>query len=76
MSFERRNNNHGNSYDSSTKADAGIQLTLPASFSGHPVGTNPNILSGIFEEIIPANPNDPGAEVIITRAKWELKKAK
>ena len=74
--FERRNNIHGNSSDSSILNDAGIQLTLPASFTGHPVGANPNILSGTFEEIIPANPTDPGGEAIITRARWELKKVK
>jgi len=76
MSFERRNNIHGNSSDSSIKSDAGQQITLPAAFAGHPVGPNPNILSGTFEEIIPPNPDDPASQAIITRAKWELKKVK
>lgn len=76
MFYERKNNIHGNSSDSSTNQDAGIQITLPASFTGHPVGNNPNILSGKFEEIIPPNPDDPASQAIITRARWELKKTK
>lgn len=76
MSFERKNNIHGNTFDSSTKTDAGFQVTLPADGKGYPVGNNPNILSGKFEEIIPPNPTDPASQAIITRAKWELKKVK
>jgi len=76
LSFERKNNIHGNTFDSSTKSDAGIQLTLPAAFKGHPVGADPNILIGTFEEIIPPNPTDPASQAIITRAKWELRKTK
>lgn len=75
-SFERRNSIYGNSYDSSTKDDAGIQITLPARSAGYPVGINPNILSGTFEEIIPPNPNDLAGQEIITRAKWELIRAR
>jgi len=74
--FEKRNNIHGTSSDTSTLHDAGFQTTLPADFNGYPIGANPDILSGTFQEIIPANPDDPAHEVIITRARWELKKVK
>ena len=72
--FEKKNNIHGNTSDSSTLNDAGFQVTLPADAKGYPVGNNSNILAGKFEEIIPPNPNDPASQAIITRAKWELKK--
>ncbi|MES1214490.1 MAG: hypothetical protein ABUT20_03150 [Bacteroidota bacterium] len=74
--FEKRNNIHGNGSDTSMLEDAGFQTILPADATGHPVGNNPNVLSGVFEEIIPANPQDPAGEAIITRARWELKKVK
>ena len=74
--FERKNNIHGNTSDASTSNDAGIQITLPADAKGYPVGNDPTILLGIFEEIIPPNPTDPASQAIITRAKWELKKTK
>ncbi|MGH2647078.1 MAG: hypothetical protein ACRDE8_05895, partial [Ginsengibacter sp.] len=76
FSFERNSTILGHSYDSSTREDGGIQITLPAGVTGHSVGINPNVLSGTFEEIIPANPNDPSGAEIITRARWELKKVK
>lgn len=73
--FEKRNNIHGNTSDTSSRDDAGFQVTLPANAAGYPVGNNPNILSGTFKEIIPPNPDDPAHEAIITTAKWELKRA-
>ncbi len=75
-SFERNDQILGHSKDSSAKEDGGIQITLPAGFAGYPLGINPNLLIGKFEEIIPANPDDPTHAEIITRAKWELKKVK
>jgi hypothetical protein len=63
----------GNSSDTSSGLVDGLSLTLPPTFTGHPVGNDPNVLSGTFEEILPA-PNDPGGGAIITRAKWNLKR--
>jgi hypothetical protein len=75
-SFLKVNNIYGNSSDSSTTDHPGIQIDLPASFTGHPVGTNPNILSGTWREVIPPNPSDPSSAEITTEGKWDLKKAK
>lgn len=58
-----------------TSEHPGIQINLPANFTGQPVGSNPNALSGKWEETIPA-PNDPGGGEIITRATWDLKRNK
>ena len=58
-----------------TNENLGTQINLPANFTGQPVVGNSNVLSGKWEEIIPA-PNDPGGGEIITRATWDLKKTK
>lgn len=63
----------GSTVDSLTGGNPRLQLTLPANFTGYPVGNNPNILSGKWDEIIPA-PNDIGGGDIIIHSKWELKK--
>ena len=60
--------------DTLTGENPRIQLTLPANFTGHPVGNNPNVLSGKWDELIPA-PNDPGGGDIIIRSKCDLKKS-
>lgn len=58
--------------DASVNDREGIQINLPANFTGHPVGNNTKVLAGSWQEIIPA-PNDPGGGEIITRATWDLK---
>lgn len=71
ITHEVRNNIHGNTNDQSVSDHQGIQITLPPTFTGEPVGNNPDVLSGTFSEIIPA-PNDPGGGEIITTATWNL----
>lgn len=73
ISYEVKNNIHGNTIDNSVNEHPGIQITLPAGFQGQPAGNNPKILSGVFEETVPS-PNDPNGGVIVTKAKWDLKK--
>lgn len=73
ITYDVKNNIHGNTHNTSVTDRLGGQLTLPANSKGEPVGRNPNVLTGIFEESIPA-PNDPGGGAIITRATWNLKK--
>ena len=73
ITYTVKNNIHGNSNNTTTNNHQGIQLTLPANFTGQLLGRNPNVLTGTWEEIIPA-PNDPGGGSIITRATWNLKK--
>jgi len=75
MVFETKNNIHGNGSNQEPNDQQGKQITLPANFTGEPVGNNPAILSGVFNEVIPA-PNDPGGGDIITKATWNLKKVK
>jgi len=75
LTFDVRNNIHGNTHNTSVLEHQGIQITVPANFTGDPVDSNPNVLIGKWEEIIPA-PNDPGGGSIITRAKWDLKRIK
>lgn len=71
LTYEVRNNIHGNINNSSVNDHQGIQITLPANFTGEPVGNNPDVLSGTFTETIPA-PNDEGGGEIITTATWNL----
>ncbi|TMI86498.1 MAG: hypothetical protein E6H06_20830 [Bacteroidetes bacterium] len=73
-SSEEKNTVTGNSSDTSPSDMDGLILTIPP-FPGHPVGNDPNILSGKYDEIIAA-PNDPGGGDIITRITWNLKKSK
>lgn len=73
LTYDINNNIHGNTHNESVNDHQGIQITLPANFTGQPVGNNPDVLSGTFEEIIPA-PNDEGGGEIITRATWNLTK--
>jgi hypothetical protein len=75
MIFETKNNIHGNGSNQEPNDQQGKQITLPANSTGEPVGNNPTILSGVFNEIIPA-PSDPGGGDIITRATWSLKRSK
>lgn len=71
--YDVSNNIHGNSSNPSVNEQQGGQITLPANFTGQPVGNNPDVLSGTFTETIPA-PNDPGGGEIITTATWNLTK--
>ena len=73
LTYDVNNNIHGNTHNESVNDHQGIQITLPANFTGQPVGNNPDVLSGNFEEIIPA-PNDEGGGEIITKATWNLTK--
>ena len=73
LSYEVRNNIHGNTSNSSVNDHQGGQITLPANSTGQPVGNNPSALSGTFEETIPA-PNDEGGGEIITKATWSFTK--
>jgi len=54
ITYDVKNNIHAVTHDSSVREHQGIQITLPASFPGQPVGNDPNVLSGTFDEIIPA----------------------
>jgi predicted SprT family Zn-dependent metalloprotease len=71
ITYDVRNNIHGNSSNPSVNEQQGGQITLPANFTGQPVGNNPDVLSGTFTETIPA-PNDEGGGEIITTATWNL----
>jgi len=73
LTYKVINNIHGNTNNSSVNEHQGIQITLPANFTGQPVGNNPDVLSGTFTETIPA-PNDPGGGEINTTATWNLTK--
>ena len=73
ITYDVRNNIHGNTHNTSIRPHQGGQITVPANFTGQPIGNNPNVLTGTWEEIIPA-PNDPGGGTIITRATWTLRK--
>lgn len=70
---EKVNNILGTTSGTSTNDHEGIQITLPANFTGHPVGKNPKFLSGTFQEIVPANPADPSSAEIITKGSWNLR---
>jgi hypothetical protein len=72
-SWEIKNSVAGNSSGTSPSDMDGLTLTIPPTFPGHPVGNDPNILTGVYDEINPA-PNDPGGGDIITRISWNLKK--
>ncbi len=73
LTYDVINNIQGNIHDQSVNEQPGIQLTLPANFTGQPVGNDPDQLSGTFEETIPA-PNDEGGGEIVTKATWNLTK--
>jgi len=73
LTYDVNNNIHGNTHNESVNDHQGIQITLPANFTGQQVGNNPDVLSGNFEEIIPA-PNDEGGGEITTKATWNLTK--
>jgi hypothetical protein len=72
-SWEIKNTVYGNSSGTSPSDNDGTSLTVPPTFTGHPVGNDENILSGVYDEINPA-PNDPGGGDIITKMTWTLKK--
>lgn len=73
LSSQKVNNILGTSSNSSTADHEGIQINLPANFIGHPVGKNPKILSGSFQEVVPPNPADPSSAEIITKGSWNLR---
>ncbi len=73
--YDVKNNIHGNTHSSSVNDHLGIQINMPSNFTGEPVGSNPNVLTGTWQEIVPA-PNDPGGGTIITGGSWNLKRVK
>ena len=75
LTHDVKNNIHGNTHSQSVNDHLGIQINMPATFTGELVGNNPNVLTGTWKEIVPA-PNDPGGGTIITGGTWNLKKVK
>jgi len=57
--------------NTSTMEHQGTQINLPANFTGEPIGVNPKVLKGSWQETVPT-PNDPGGSGIITKATWSL----
>ncbi len=71
--YNLTNNITGDVHNRTAYTQQGSQITLPASFTGQPVGNNPNVLSGSFLETIPGSPDAGGGE-IVTTASWNLTK--
>jgi len=72
-SWEVKNTVSDNSSGTSPSDNDGSPLSVPPTFTRYPVGNDPNILSGTYDEINPS-PNDPGGGDIITKITWTLKK--
>lgn len=75
ITYDVKNNIHGNTHNQTVNDHLGIQINMPANFTGEPVGNNPDVLTGTWKETVPA-PNDPGGGTIITGGSWNLKKVK